>query len=134
MLWGAIKIGHLFTMLVWTIVLIILGKHNDSYIANDVNFMLHQALVSTLIFVFSLTIVIKDTNLPVSGLTRLLLGLTDPMTGMANLRALKTELFTTERATVCLIQIPELELFRVAMVFIFAPATRRSLLSICHIW
>ena len=114
MLWGAIKIGHLFTMLVWTIVLIILGKHNDSYIASDVNFMLHQALVSTLIFVFSLPIVIMGV---LAKFTRqrfnqaLLLGLTDPMTGMANLRALKTELFTTERATVCLIQIPELELF-----------------------
>ena len=70
-MWGAIKIGHLFTMLVWTIVLIILGKHNDSYIASDVNFMLHQALVSTLIFVFSLTIVIMGywQNLPVSALT-----------------------------------------------------------------
>ncbi|MBC2620641.1 MAG: EAL domain-containing protein [Citrobacter freundii] len=114
MLWGAIKIGHSFTMLVWTVVLIILGKHNDSYIASDINFMLHQALVSTLIFVFSLTIVIMGA---LAKFTRqrfnqvLLLGLTDPMTGMANLRALKTELFTTEGATVCLIQIPELELF-----------------------
>ncbi len=114
MLWGAIKIGHMFTMPVWAVVLIILGKHNESYIANDVNFMLHQALVSTLIFVFSLTIVIMGA---LAKFTRqrfnqaLLLGLTDPMTGMANLRALKTELFTTKNATVCLIQIPELELF-----------------------
>lgn len=114
MLWGSIKIGHLFTMLVWTIVVIILGKHNDSYIASDVDFIQHQALVSTLIFVFTLTIVIMGV---LAKFTRqrfnqaLLLGLTDPMTGMANLRALKTELFTTEHATVCLIQIPELELF-----------------------
>lgn len=114
MLWGTIKIGHMFTMPVWTIVLIILGHHNDSYIASDANFMLHQALVSTLIFVFSLTIVIMGV---LAKFTRqrfnqaLLLGLTDPMTGMANLRALKTELFTTAHATVCLIQLPELELF-----------------------
>nr|WP_045446751.1 EAL domain-containing protein [Citrobacter sp. S-77] len=114
MLWGAIKIGHSFTMLVWTIVLIILGKHTDTYIASDESFMLHQALVSTLIIVFSLTIVVMGA---LAKFTRqrfsqaLLLGLTDPMTGMANLRALKTELFTTDHATVCLIQLPELELF-----------------------
>lgn len=114
MLWGAIKIGHSFTMLVWTVVLIILGKHNDNYIASDESFMLHQAMVSTLIFIFSLTIVIMGA---LAKFTRqrfsqaLVLGLTDPMTGMANLRALKTELFTTEHATVCLIQLPELELF-----------------------
>lgn len=45
-------------MLVWTVVLIILGKHNDNYIASDESFMLHRAMVSTLIFIFSLTIVI----------------------------------------------------------------------------
>lgn len=53
------------------------------------------------------------------------------MTGMANLRALKTELFTTEHATVCLIQLPELELFPVATVFIFVPVIRKFWLSIC---
>lgn len=114
MLWGAIKIGHMFTMPVWTIVLIVLGRHNASYIDSDANVMLHQAMVSTLTLIFSLTIVSMGA---LAKFTRqrfnqvLLLGLTDPMTGMANLRALKTELLKTEQATVCLIQIPELELF-----------------------
>lgn len=114
MLWSAVRIGHAFTWPVWTLMLIILAKNNEHYILMDSGFTLHQALVSSAIFVFSLTILIMGVLARFNKLRFnqvMMLGLTDPTTGIPNLRALTTELKKMPQATVCLIQVPELELF-----------------------
>jgi EAL domain-containing protein (putative c-di-GMP-specific phosphodiesterase class I) len=114
MLWSAIRIGHTFTAPVWTLMLIVLGINNDHYIALNDDFMLHQVLVSTAIFIFTLTIVIMGVLSRFNKLRfeqLLTIGLTDPMTGMPNLRALNVEMKEAPDSTVCLIQVPEMELF-----------------------
>lgn len=113
-LWSAVRIGHSFTWPVWTVMLLILAKHNEHYILLDSGFMLHQALVSSAIFVFSLTILIMGVLARFNKLRFnqvMLLGLTDPTTGIPNLRALTSELKMMPQATICLIQVPELEVF-----------------------
>ncbi|WP_333495268.1 sensor domain-containing phosphodiesterase [Kluyvera sp. CHPC 1.251] len=114
MLWSAVRIGHSFTWPIWTVMLIVLAKHNEHYILLDSGFMLHQALVSSAIFIFSLTILIMGVLARFNKLRFnqvMMLGLTDPTTGIPNLRALTSELKSITHATICLIQVPELELF-----------------------
>lgn len=114
MLWSAIRIGHTFTAPLWTVMLIVLGLNNDNYIALNDDFMLHQVLVSTAIFIFTLTIVIMGVLARFNKLRfeqLLTIGMTDPMTGMPNLRALNVEVKASPDSTVCLIQVPEMELF-----------------------
>jgi len=114
MLWSSVRIGYLFTAPIWTVMLIILAKNNENYIALNDDFMLHQVLVSTAIFVFTLTIVIMGVLSRFNKLRfdqLLEMGLTDPMTNMPNLRALKADIKQSPHSTVGLIQVPEMELF-----------------------
>lgn len=114
MLWSAVRIGYIFTVPFWTVMLIVLGKNNENYITLNDDYMLHQVLVSTAIFVFTLTIVIMGVLSRFNKLRfeQLLdMGLTDPMTNMPNLRALKADIKASPHSTVCLIQVPEMELF-----------------------
>ncbi|MCS3603131.1 EAL domain-containing protein (putative c-di-GMP-specific phosphodiesterase class I) [Buttiauxella sp. BIGb0471] len=114
MLWSSVRIGYIFTAPVWTVMMIVLAKNNVNYIAVNDDFMLHQVLVSTAIFIFTLTIVImgvlaRFNTLRIEQLLNM--GLTDPMTNMPNLRALKADIQASPDSTVCLIQVPEMELF-----------------------
>ncbi|MEW7312156.1 EAL domain-containing protein [Buttiauxella gaviniae] len=114
MLWSAVRIGYVFTCPVWTIMMIVLAKNNANYIALTDDFLLHQMLVSTAIFIFTLTIVIMGVLARFNTLRfeqLLNMGLTDPMTNMPNLRALKADIKASPDSTVCLIQVPEMELF-----------------------
>jgi len=114
MLWSSVRIGYIITTPIWTVMLIVLGKNNQNYIALNDDFMLHQVLVSTAIFVFTLTIVIMGVLSRFNKLRfdeLLEIGLTDPMTNMPNLRALKADIKAAPHSTVCLIQVPEMELF-----------------------
>lgn len=114
MLWSAVRIGYVFTSPVWTVMMIVLAKNNENYIALNDDFMLHQVLVSTVIFIFTLTIVIMGVLARFNTLRfeqLLHIGLTDPMTQMPNLRALKADIKASPDATVCLIQVPEMEIF-----------------------
>ncbi|MGB7800678.1 EAL domain-containing protein [Buttiauxella sp.] len=114
MLWSSVRFGYIITTPVWTVMLIVLGKNNENYIALNDDFMLHQVLVSTAIFVFTLTIVIMGVLSRFNKLRfdeLLEIGLTDPMTNMPNLRALKADIKAAPHSTVCLIQVPEMELF-----------------------
>ena len=114
MLWSAVRIGYVFTCPVWTIMMIVLAKNNANYIALTDEFLLHQMLVSTAIFIFTLTIVIMGVLARFNTLRfeqLLNMGLTDPMTNMPNLRALKADIKASPDSTVCLIQVPEMELF-----------------------
>lgn len=114
MLWSALRIGYVFTSPVWTVMMIVLAKNNENYIALNDDFMLHQVLVSTVIFIFTLTIVIMGVLSRFNTLRfeqLLHIGLTDPMTQMPNLRALKADIKASPDSTVCLIQVPEMEIF-----------------------
>jgi EAL domain-containing protein (putative c-di-GMP-specific phosphodiesterase class I) len=114
MLWSAVRIGYVFTCPVWTVMMIVLAKNNENYIALNDDFMLHQVLVSTVIFIFTLTIVIMGVLARFNTLRfeqLLHMGLTDPMTQMPNLRALKADIKASPDSTVCLIQVPEMEIF-----------------------
>lgn len=114
MLWSAVRIGYVFTSPVWTVMMIVLAKNNENYIALNDDFMLHQVLVSTVIFIFTLTLVIMGVLARFNTLRfeqLLHMGLTDPMTNMPNLRALKADIKASPNSTVCLIQVPEMELF-----------------------
>lgn len=114
MLWSSVRIGYVFTAPVWTVMMIVLAKNNANYIALNDDFMLHQVLVSTVIFIFTLTIVIMGVLSRFNTLRfeqLLHMGLTDPMTNMPNLRALKADIEASPDSTVCLIQVPEMELF-----------------------
>lgn len=114
MLWSSVRIGYAFTTPVWTVMMIVLAKNNENYIALNDDFMLHQVLVSTAIFIFTLTIVIMGVLARFNTLRfeqLLHMGFTDPMTNMPNLRALKADIQASPDSTVCLIQVPEMELF-----------------------
>lgn len=114
MLWSSVRIGYVFTAPVWTVMMIVLAKNNANYIALNDDFMLHQVLVSTAIFIFTLTIVIMGVLARFNTLRfeqLLHMGFTDPMTNMPNLRALKADIKASPNSTVCLIQVPEVDLF-----------------------
>jgi EAL domain-containing protein (putative c-di-GMP-specific phosphodiesterase class I) len=114
MLWSAVRIGYVFTAPVWTVMMIVLAKNNANYIALNDDFILHQVFVSTAIFIFTLTIVFMGVLARFNTLRfeqLLHIGLTDPMTNMPNLRALKADVNASPNSTICLIQVPDLDLF-----------------------
>lgn len=114
MLWSSVRIGYVFTTPVWTVMMIMLAKNNANFIAQNDDFMLHQVVVSTAIFIFTLTIVIMGVLARFNAFRfeqLLHMGLTDPMTNMPNLRALQADIKTSPDSIVCLIQVPEMELF-----------------------
>jgi EAL domain-containing protein (putative c-di-GMP-specific phosphodiesterase class I) len=114
MLWGVMRVGHVITAPLWTIMLIILGKYSMNYIPQDKEFMLHQVLVSTSFFVFSLIIVVMGVIVR-TGQIRFRqvasLGNTDPLSGLPNLRALAATLRQQPDSLLCMIQTPELDQF-----------------------
>lgn len=63
MLWGTVRIGHALVAPVWVVILILLGNYIDGYISKantltDANHLHSLIISSTIIFIFSLTIII----------------------------------------------------------------------------
>lgn len=116
MLWGAICLGHALINPLWVFMLILLSHYSDSYIARSNDFteehyVRHLAMASSMIAIFSLTIVLVGVLA-----TRILryirhlkrVSLTEPHTGLPNLRALKNDIPRYPGAGLCSVQCPEL--------------------------
>lgn len=116
MLWGAICLGHALISPLWVVMLVLLSDYIDNYISinNEFTFnhyVSHLALSCSMIFTFSLTIVIVGVLA-----TRILkyirslkrLSLSEPHTGLPNLLALKNDIIRYPHAGLCIIQCPEL--------------------------
>lgn len=116
MLWGAICLGHALMSPLWVVMLILLSDYIDNYISinNEFTFshyVSHLALTCSMLFTFSLTIVIVGVLV-----TRILkyirslkrISLSEPHTGLPNLLALKNDIVSYPHAGLCIIQCPEL--------------------------
>lgn len=113
MLWGVICIGHAFISPVWVAMLILLGYYINSYIPPvDYNNYLHSLVISsTIVFVFSLTIVVAGV-LAVRNrkyLRRLKqLFRSEPNTGLPNFQALQMDIRKYSTECLCYIRCTEL--------------------------
>lgn len=116
MLWGSIRLGHALINPLWVFMLILLGYYTDNYISIKNEFTVehyigHLALASSMIAIFSLTIVLVGVLA-----TRILnyikhlkrVSLSEPHTGLPNLQALKKDLIQYPNAGLCTVQCPEL--------------------------
>lgn len=116
MLWGSICLGHALINPIWVFMLILLGNYIDNYISvtnafHFEHYTNHLALISSMIFIFSLTIVIVGVLATrivryIGHLKRV--SLSEPHTGLPNLRALKDDIILNPHAGLCSIQCPEL--------------------------
>ena len=113
MLWGVICIGHAFISPVWVAMLILLGYYINSYIppANYNNYLHSLVISSTIVFVFSLTIVVAGV-LAVRNrkyLRRLKqLFRSEPNTGLPNFQALQMDIRKYSTECLCYIRCTEL--------------------------
>lgn len=115
MLWGIVYISPVIVGLLWTLILIILSHFNEGYIPPGVDSLqldiAHQALISTVIFIFSLIIVIADMLVSRNHLQLRRLrhaSLTENNTGLSNLRALKLDFGLHPSCGLSLVYYPEL--------------------------
>ncbi len=116
MLWGAICLGHALIAPLWVLMLILLSDSIDNYITLERTFtvdhyIFHLALASSVIFVFSLTIVIVGVMTTrirkyIRHLKRI--SLSEPHTGLPNLQALKNDIIRLNSVRLCMLQCPEL--------------------------
>lgn len=113
MLWGVICIGHAFISPVWVVMLILLGYNINSYIppADDKNYLHSLVISSTVVFVFSLTIVVAGV-LAIRNrkyLRRLKqLFRSEPNTGLPNFQALQMDIRKYSTECLCYIRCTEL--------------------------
>ncbi len=113
MLWGVICIGHAFISPVWVAMLILLGYNINSYIppADDKNYLHSLVISSTIVFVFSLTIVVAGV-LAIRNrkyLRRLKqLFRSEPNTGLPNFQALQMDIRKYSTECLCYIRCTEL--------------------------
>ncbi len=113
MLWGVICIGHAFISPVWVAMLILLGYNINSYIppADDKNYLHSLVISSTVVFVFSLTIVVAGV-LAIRNrkyLRRLKqLFRSEPNTGLPNFQALQMDIRKYSTECLCYIRCTEL--------------------------
>lgn len=139
-LWGILYVGAQLILPVWTLLLVLIDNHQDGYLTPSMlttqQNLAHQAITSTEIFVFTLTIVVASVlalrnRAQIRKLTRL--SLTDPNTGLPNLRALSTDLHRHPYSGLCLVQCPELLLlvqeYGLNIRFEFEKALTRHLVS-----
>lgn len=118
MLWGTICIGHALISPLWVIILLLLSDYIDNYIAVE-NFnafhryLNHHAFISSMIFIFSLTIVTVGVlsariRSYIHHLKRM--SLSEFNTGLPNVPALKRDVRRYSTGGLCLIQCPELNI------------------------
>lgn len=113
MLWGAIRIGHSLISPLWAIILILLSYYTNNYILFvDNNHYLHSvALVSTMIFIFSITIALTGVLVVrnINYLKRLRqLFRSESNTGLQNFQALKTDMRKYSAECLCYLRCTEL--------------------------
>lgn len=116
MLWGTICIGHALVSTVWVLMLFLLSDYVDNYISvgksiTVENYLDHLAFSSSMIFIFSLTIVIVGVlSARVRTYIRHLkrMSLSEPNTGLPNMQALKKDIIHSPDSGLCMIQCPEL--------------------------
>lgn len=118
MLWGTICIGDALISPLWVIMLLLLSDCVDNYISvenfNTVpRYLNHHAFVSSMIFIFSLTIVTVGVlsariRSYVHHLKRM--SLSEFNTGLPNVAALKRDIKYYPVGGLCLIQCPELNM------------------------
>lgn len=116
MLWGTICIGHALVSPLWVFMLFLLSDYVDNYISigksiTVENYLSHLAFSSSMIFIFSLTIVIvgilsSRARIYIRHLKRM--SLSEPNTGLPNVQALKKDIIHYPDAGLCMIQCPEL--------------------------
>ncbi|EHO9417867.1 EAL domain-containing protein [Salmonella enterica] len=117
MLWGAIKIGHSFISLVWVIIQLLISYHiNDTLLVKEIvaldNYLIFHALSSTIVFIFSLTIVVigvlsAKNSKQLKQLFRL--HHSEPNTGLANFKSLRLDSKKEKTEGLCHIRFPELK-------------------------
>ena len=113
MLWGVICIGHALISPVWVTMLILLGYYINSYIppANYNNYLHSLVISSTIVFVFSLTIVVTGVLVVHNRkyLRRLKqLFRSEPNTGLPNFQALQMDIRKHATECLCYIRCTEL--------------------------
>lgn len=113
MLWGAVRLGHALIAPVWVFTLMLLGRYTDDYISRvTVSDYLHSLVISsTMVFVFSLTIVVagvlatRNRNY-LHHLKQLFRS--EPNTGLPNYQALGSDIRTSVTRCLCAVRYPEL--------------------------
>lgn len=113
MLWGSVSMGHSLISPLWAIMMILLSYYTDNYIVSlDNNRYLHSvALVSSMVFIFSLTIVLTGVlvNRNRSYLSRLKqLFRAESNTGLLNFQALKMDMRKYSAKCLCYLRCTEL--------------------------
>ncbi|NMD76574.1 EAL domain-containing protein [Citrobacter sp. DNRA3] len=116
MLWGTICIGHTLVSPVWVSILFLLSEYVDNYIPigksiTVENYWRHLVFSSSIIFIYSLTIVIAGVfsdrmRMYIYYLKRA--SLSEPNTGLPNVQALKKDIIQYPDSVLCMIQCPEL--------------------------
>lgn len=113
MLWGAIRFGYLFIMLVWSLLLLLLCHYYERYLPAVPGYELQIVISSSCYFIYSLTIMVMgkvatyQRNIHNRGRR---LAFIDPLVHMPNLRALSHDLGKYPWSMLCFLRIPELEL------------------------
>ena len=113
MLWGAVCIGHSVISPLWVMMLMLLSSYTNNYIisADEKSYLHSVALVSSMIFIFSLTIVLTGVlvNRNRSYLSRLKqLFRSEPNTGLPNFQALKMDMRKYSTECLCYLRCTEL--------------------------
>lgn len=114
MLWGMVRIGHALVAPLWVIMLILLSLFTNDYISSPVSdaVYLHRLVISaTMIFVFSLTIVVIGVlvvrnNHYLQRLKQLLIS--ESNTGLPNFHALKMDMNLYPTQCLCYVRCTEL--------------------------
>lgn len=116
MLWGTICIGHALISPVWVLMLFLLSDYVDNYISvgksiTVENYLGHLAFSSSMIFIFSLTIVIVGVlsarvHIYIRHLKRM--SLSEPNTGLPNVQALRNDIIHYPDSGLCMLHCPEL--------------------------
>lgn len=113
MIWGAMRFGYLFSIIAWTLILLLLSHYYYRYLPGHQDYELQLAITSSCYAVFSLSIfvmAIVTTRQRVIHEKVKRMAFIDPILQMPNLRALSRDLQQHVGSVLCLLRFPELEL------------------------
>lgn len=111
MLYSAMRFGYQFNVIIWAAALLLLFFNYRGYV--DSNNLLHSlTMISAMMLAFTLSIFLTSavhTRQRIDHAKGQLASLNDPVIGLPNLRALKRDLATVPRSTLCFLRVTELD-------------------------
>jgi hypothetical protein len=129
MLWGAMRFGYKLMSIIWTPVLLVSIHYYYRYIPLHQGYDIQLAITSSSYLVFSFVVIYMSmlaTRQRAINIRSRRLALLDPVVHMPNLRALSRDLAKNPWSALCLLRIPELEVWGVTMACCCAFSTNKS--------